>query len=154
VAQLLNHTSGLGDYFLPANKAKIDAAITATDLLPLALAAPPSFSPGSKRAYSNSGFVVLGAIVEKVSGKNLPGFHTRRDFDPARYDGHELRDGWQRGTDDADVSARHSGQAATIADASTAGITCRRHFEYPRRHSPVPDRAQRWRDLVEQGDTN
>jgi len=46
----------------------IDAAKTATDLLPLALASPPSFVPGSKRAYSNSGFVVLGAIIEKISG--------------------------------------------------------------------------------------
>ncbi len=68
VAQLLNHTSGLGDYFNPANRSAIDAAVTAADLLPLALAASRQFTPGSKRAYSNSGFVVLGAIIEKVSG--------------------------------------------------------------------------------------
>jgi CubicO group peptidase (beta-lactamase class C family) len=68
IAELLDHTSGLGDYFRPENRAVIDAAKTATDLLPLALAAPPAFVPGSKRAYSNSGFIVLGAIIEKVSG--------------------------------------------------------------------------------------
>jgi D-alanyl-D-alanine carboxypeptidase len=74
VAQLLNHTSGLEDYFDPRNKAAIDAAVTATDLLPLALATPPAFTPGSKRAYSNSGFVVLGAIIEKVSGQSYADF--------------------------------------------------------------------------------
>jgi CubicO group peptidase (beta-lactamase class C family) len=74
VAELLNHTSGLGDYFNPQNKAAIDAAVTATDLLPLALATPPAFTPGSKRAYSNSGFVVLGAIIEKVSGLSYADF--------------------------------------------------------------------------------
>ena len=74
VAQLLNHTSGLGDYLDPRNKTIIDAALTATDLLPLALATAPSFLPGSKRAYSNSGFVVLGAIIEKVSGMSYAKF--------------------------------------------------------------------------------
>lgn len=74
VAQLLNHTSGLGDYLDPRNKTIIDAALTATDLLPLALTTAPSFPPGSKRAYSNSGFVVLGAIIEKVSGMSYAKF--------------------------------------------------------------------------------
>jgi len=74
VAELLNHTSGLGDYFVPRNKAAINAAVTATDLLPLALATPPAFTPGSKRVYSNSGFVVLGAIIEKVSGMSYAEF--------------------------------------------------------------------------------
>lgn len=74
VAQLLDHTSGLGDYFNPRNKTVIDAARTASDLLPFALEAPPAFAPGSKRAYSNSGFVVLGAIIEKVSGMSYAEF--------------------------------------------------------------------------------
>lgn len=74
IAQLLNHTSGLGDYFIPPNKAAIDAATTATELLPLVFAQPPRFAPGSARAYSNSGFVVLGAIIEKVSGMSYGAF--------------------------------------------------------------------------------
>lgn len=74
IAQLLNHTSGLGNYFVPQNRAAIEAARTAADLLPLALAAPPEFAPGTQRAYSNSGFVVLGAIIEKVSGQAYASF--------------------------------------------------------------------------------
>jgi D-alanyl-D-alanine carboxypeptidase len=83
IAQLLNHTSGLGDYFRPENQAVIDAATTATDLLPLALATSPAFAPGSRRAYSNSGFVVLGAIVEKVSGMTYAEYVQKRIFAPA-----------------------------------------------------------------------
>lgn len=68
IAQLLQHASGLGDYFRPENGAAIDAAMTAKDLLPLVWATPPAFAPGSSTAYSNSGYVVLGAIIETVSG--------------------------------------------------------------------------------------
>jgi CubicO group peptidase (beta-lactamase class C family) len=82
VAQLLNHTSGLGDYFIPKNKADIDAARTATDLLPLALETPPAFEPGSRRAYSNSGFVVLGAIIEKITGVPYAEFVRREILEP------------------------------------------------------------------------
>jgi D-alanyl-D-alanine carboxypeptidase len=82
IAQLLNHTSGLGDYFIPKNKADIDAARTATDLLPLALEIPPAFEPGSRRAYSNSGFVVLGAIIEKISGVSYAEFVRREILEP------------------------------------------------------------------------
>ncbi len=83
VAELLDHTSGLGDYFRPENRAAIDAAKTATDLLPLALSSPPAFAPGSKRAYSNSGYIVLGAIIEKVSGLTWAEFVRREMLDPA-----------------------------------------------------------------------
>lgn len=82
VRQLLLHTSGLGDYFTPANMAAIQSATAATDLLSLAVASPPAFPPGSSVAYSNSGFVVLGAIVEKVSGTTYDAFVQREIFAP------------------------------------------------------------------------
>jgi D-alanyl-D-alanine carboxypeptidase len=82
VAELLNHTSGLGNYFDPKNSAVIEAAHTATDLLSLALVEPLAFAPGSKRAYSNSGFVVLGAIIEKISGLSYAQFVQREILDP------------------------------------------------------------------------
>jgi D-alanyl-D-alanine carboxypeptidase len=82
IAELLDHTSGLGDYFRPENQAAIEAAKTASDLLPLALASPPAFPPGSKRAYSNSGFIVLGAIIEKVSGLTYADFVQKEILDP------------------------------------------------------------------------
>jgi D-alanyl-D-alanine carboxypeptidase len=84
VAELLNHTSGLGNYFDPRNRAAIENARTATDLVSLALAEPPAFSPGSKRAYSNSGFVLLGAIIEKVSGLTYADFIDKEILRPLK----------------------------------------------------------------------
>ena len=82
IDELLDHTSGLGDYFRPENQAVIEAARTASDLLPLALASPPAFPPGSKRAYSNSGFIVLGAVIEKISGLTYAAFIHKEILDP------------------------------------------------------------------------
>jgi CubicO group peptidase (beta-lactamase class C family) len=81
IAQLLNHTSGLGDYLDPRHRKMIESATTATALLPLALAMPPAFPPGSKRSYSNSGFVVLGAVIEKVAGLGYSEFIRREILD-------------------------------------------------------------------------
>jgi D-alanyl-D-alanine carboxypeptidase len=83
IAELLDHTSGLGDFLTPANQPAIEAARTATDLLPLALAGAPAFAPGSRRAYSNSGFVVLGAVIERVSGKSYAEFVDAEVLRPA-----------------------------------------------------------------------
>lgn len=82
IRQLLQHRSGLGDYFTPTNIPTINTATTATDLLPLALATPPAFAPGSKMAYSNSGYIVLGAIIEKISGVSYVDFVQREILTP------------------------------------------------------------------------
>jgi CubicO group peptidase (beta-lactamase class C family) len=84
VRQLLTHTSGLRDYFRPGNRAAIDGAETATDLLPIAIADGVAFAPGSSYAYSNSGFVVLGAIVERLTGASYADYVRRHIFAPAR----------------------------------------------------------------------
>jgi D-alanyl-D-alanine carboxypeptidase len=83
VDQLLTHRSGLGDYLRMENRERIHAAKTATDLLPLAVAGGLAFQPGSKQQYSNSGFVVLGAIVEKLSGQSYADYVRAHIFVPA-----------------------------------------------------------------------
>lgn len=83
IHQLLTHTSGLRDYFRPQNRAAIDAARTATNLLPIATVDGLAFAPGSSYAYSNSGFVVLGAIVERLSGMTYADYVARNIFIPA-----------------------------------------------------------------------
>jgi CubicO group peptidase (beta-lactamase class C family) len=95
VAELLNHTSGLGNYFDLRNSAAIARAATAADLLPLALAEPLAFPPGSKRAYSNSGFVVLGAIIEKVTGESYTDFTQKEILVPLnlRHTAFDSKDG-------------------------------------------------------------
>ena len=81
--QLLTHRSGLGNYLRPENRAAILSARTATDLLPIALAEGLAFAPGTQSAYSNSGFVVLGAVIEAVSGEAFTDYFRRHVFGPA-----------------------------------------------------------------------
>ena len=94
--QLLTHTSGAGNYFMPQNRAAITAARTAADLVPLIAAQPLEFEPGSKMAYSNSGFVLLGAVVEKVSGQTYERYVADHVFKPAGMASTSLRRGPSR----------------------------------------------------------
>src|SRR5262249_14922197 len=69
VRHLLTHTSGLADYF---NNKFMDASRTRfrtiADYFPLFADNPLQFEPGTRNRYSNAGFMVLGAIVQKASG--------------------------------------------------------------------------------------
>lgn len=88
VAQLLDHTSGLGDIFGPAffrmNKALLR---TNRDYFPLFADQPLLFEPGTDRHYSNAGYVVLGAIVARVSGEPYAEYVTHHVFEPAGMSG-------------------------------------------------------------------
>jgi CubicO group peptidase (beta-lactamase class C family) len=70
IDQLLTHTSGLGDFMRNAYPEAAKAAQTATDLLPLVTGERLLFAPGTSESYSNSGYVVLGAIIEAVTGQS------------------------------------------------------------------------------------
>ena len=83
IHQLLTHTSGLGDYFSPQNLGAIQAAKWATDLLPLIAADKPQFPPGTQFRYSNSGFALLGMVIEAVSGENYGDYIREHIFKPA-----------------------------------------------------------------------
>lgn len=69
VEHLLTHTSGLGSYFTP--RYMRERPQTISGVMEVAREnARLAFSPGSGWAYSNTGFLVLGSIIEKVSGKD------------------------------------------------------------------------------------
>ena len=70
IEQLLQHRSGLGDIFGPKFMASHASIRKLSDYVPLFAGAPLSFEPGSDQKYSNAGFVVLGLIIEKVSGQS------------------------------------------------------------------------------------
>lgn len=69
IHHLLTHTSGLGHYWNEKFRAKMSTLRTVSDFLPLFVDEPLRFEPGAKMFYSNAGFIVLGLIIEKVSGQ-------------------------------------------------------------------------------------
>src|SRR3954469_12313847 len=75
IRQLLNHTSGLGDYADDAfAKRVLDApgrVWAPSELIAVGTSHPPPFGPGAGLAYSSTGYIVLGLIVEKATGKQL-----------------------------------------------------------------------------------
>jgi CubicO group peptidase (beta-lactamase class C family) len=87
IRHILNHTSGLPDYEElmehAGKKWTADNQITDAEVYELLKSAPKlNFAPGSKWSYSNSGYVMLGLIVTKVSGKPFDEFLTERIFRP------------------------------------------------------------------------
>jgi CubicO group peptidase (beta-lactamase class C family) len=79
---VLWHVSGLYDYD-SANLTGYRGQLHEADVLKLMKTAPPPyFPPGSKYQYSNTGYVLLGVIVERVSGYPLPRFIDREVFQP------------------------------------------------------------------------
>ncbi len=84
VHQLLTMSSGIPDVFrLPPFWTALAGARTLSDFWPVFGAAPLEFTPGSKWAYSNSNFLVLGAIVEHGFGEAFTTAAERRVFLPA-----------------------------------------------------------------------
>lgn len=67
IAQLLNHSSGLLNFTNdPAYSTKLNQRVTHAELLATFEKAKPAFEPGTKNEYSNTNFVVLGFIIEKL----------------------------------------------------------------------------------------
>jgi CubicO group peptidase (beta-lactamase class C family) len=80
IEQLLTHTSGLGDIFGPKFFQTKDELRTLSDYLPLFVDEPLRFEPGTRWSYSNAGFIVLGLIIEKLSGQSYYDFVERNVY--------------------------------------------------------------------------
>jgi len=70
VSQLLSHQSGFADIFTIEYNADRMAFDTIEKKLGLLKKSPLLFDPGTDHRYSNYGYVVLGAILEKITGKS------------------------------------------------------------------------------------
>jgi CubicO group peptidase (beta-lactamase class C family) len=82
VRQLLDMSSGIGgDIFGPPGTTH--SIRTLQDYLRQFVKEPPDFAAGTRRAYSNAGYVVLGALVERVSGEEYFSYLRRHVFEPA-----------------------------------------------------------------------
>jgi CubicO group peptidase (beta-lactamase class C family) len=83
VQQLLDMTSGIGDFFGDRYTATPKEQLrTLQAYLPLFADKPLEFPPGTKHRYSNGGFVVLGLIIEKVSGLDYYAYVRNNIFKP------------------------------------------------------------------------
>lgn len=71
IEHLLNHTSGFGDYYgpdywdLPYERRNIPG------ITPILKKMELNFEPGTENEYSNAGYILLGSIIEKITGKSF-----------------------------------------------------------------------------------
>jgi D-alanyl-D-alanine carboxypeptidase len=87
VRDLLAHTSGLFDYTADPAVLRADSVWTPRSLIALALSHPRVFRPpGSAYAYSSTNYVLLGLVVERVTGRPLHEELERRLFRPLGLD--------------------------------------------------------------------
>jgi CubicO group peptidase (beta-lactamase class C family) len=86
INNLLNHTSGLVDYMADPVRNRLSGSPDNAAVLAAyaAAALKPQFPPGSNWRYSNTNFLLLALIVEKVSGLSYPAYLQRHIFRPAR----------------------------------------------------------------------
>ncbi len=81
IRNLLNHTSGIVNFnSLPSFPERTD--LTLTEVVGLFKDLPPDFAPGERYVYSNSGYVLLGAVIEALSGMAYRTFLLERFFRP------------------------------------------------------------------------
>ena len=133
IRQLMRHTSGIGgDIFDPPAGGKRNDIRRLQDYLPLFVNEPLKFEPGSKNQYSNAGYLVLGLLVERLSGQDYYSYVREHVFEPAGMSrtGSFAVDslpsntaiGYTRGREDAPVSApTHSNAEELPGRGSSAG---------------------------------
>lgn len=80
VRHLLTHTGGTGDIFGPDYDRERPNLKSVGDYVKLYGARAPLFAPGSEFRYSNYGFVLLGALIEKVSGMSYEDYVQKNVF--------------------------------------------------------------------------
>ena len=83
IQQLLMHTGGTGDIFGPDFEAHRLELKTLDDYVKLYGGRAPKFEPGTHFEYSNYGFILLGAIIEKVSGQSYYDYVRQHIYEPA-----------------------------------------------------------------------
>jgi CubicO group peptidase (beta-lactamase class C family) len=122
VRHLLDMTSGIGDFFGEkyADTPK-DRVRTLNNYLQLFATEPLRFQPGTNREYSNGGYIVLGLIIEKASGKSYSDYMRENIYQPAGMESTAHLD--------ADIPA------ANVASGYTRNWDEKNHASEPRRNN-------------------
>ncbi|RMB77987.1 class A beta-lactamase-related serine hydrolase [Rhodococcus sp. SBT000017] len=142
VRQLLDHTSGVPDYFTGFDSAeqiaaRANDAVTDDQLISQALAMPWTTEPGKEFSYANTNYVLLGQIVAELDDKPIGQALQDRIFDPLEMadttyptdstldedalHGYTLENGTYTDVTDYDASIWSSGAAvvSTVGDMNT-----------------------------------
>jgi CubicO group peptidase (beta-lactamase class C family) len=119
---LLTHTSGLTEYsdkkeYRPVRDAG-NGFKTLKDTFPFFAADPLSFQPGEKSEYNNSNFIILGVIIEKISGQDYFDYIQKRILNPAGMNATEFS-----------VAKANSagGSLSTVEDLLKFSVALRKH---------------------------
>lgn len=83
IHQLLTHTGGTGDFFGPEYNAHRLELKTLNDYIGLFGKRAPAFEPGSRYAYSNYGMLLVGVVIERVSGQTYYDYVAEHVYKPA-----------------------------------------------------------------------
>ncbi|MEM7113134.1 MAG: serine hydrolase domain-containing protein [Chloroflexota bacterium] len=83
VRHLLNHTSGIKSYTnMPEWFPRVRQDFSVTEIIDFFKEQPMEFAPGEKMSYCNSGYILLGAIIEQVSEQSYADFLQQHIFTP------------------------------------------------------------------------
>jgi D-alanyl-D-alanine carboxypeptidase len=134
IRMLLNHTSGL---FNDINDPGVLAAFTGQDprhwtprqLIQAAVSHPPLFAPGTRYSYSNTNYIALGLIAEKITGNSLGELIQQRIAGPLGLR-HTFLAGFRAPGDLADGYEPDAARLATVLPPGTPKGT---HFVGPAR---------------------
>ncbi len=98
IHHLLTHTAGIPNYTsFPGYQEMMDKTMTPAEIVRLSSGLPLEFTPGEKFAYSNSGYVLLGHIIETVTGKSYADVLQEKIFNPLKM----KNSGYERNSDTA-----------------------------------------------------
>jgi D-alanyl-D-alanine carboxypeptidase len=103
VRQLLQHTSGVPEYFTQDYKEIQHRYVEPRALVDRALALPATFEPGTGWRYSNTNYVLAGLIVQRVTGRPVGEEITRRIIGPLG-----LRHTYWPGVGDQSIREKHA----------------------------------------------
>lgn len=96
IEHLLTHTSGIVSYTSkPGFQSSQEKDFTVAQMIDSFKNDPLEFEPGTRYAYNNSGYFLLGAIIEKISGMPYARFVETRIFVPLKMD-HTAYEGYER----------------------------------------------------------
>jgi CubicO group peptidase (beta-lactamase class C family) len=115
IHHLLTHTSGMPDFTsFPDFKIIMRSPSSPTETIARFKDKPLAFQPGEKFSYSNSGYVVLGAIIEQASGKRYEAFLQENIFVPLQM----VDSGYDHNNGDLAVGYRNQTDLVDFIDMS------------------------------------